>query len=616
MADLMNALDEKGVDDELRDTVAQLYLSSLPDLSWAKHGIHRKGTPGFSQDARRAFAQNAFHGARYLAKLRYSDRLQDELAGMQEYVKAFEGVEEYDSIQGQQVVDEMVKRHEILMNPKSSPVSTALTSFGFLFHMGLSPASAMVNLTQTALVAFPQMGAKWGFTKAGAALTKASEEVVRAKNDLSKSLKGDELAAFDRAVKDGTIDVTMAHDLAGIAQGEDQGVMWKVRPVMRWASFMFHHAEKFNRQATFLAAYRLSKETNQGRSEDWHYEEAKKATYDGHFDYSAANRARIMQGNWQRVILLFKQYSQSMIYTLARNAYQSVKAIDPKERAQARKTLGGILAAHAAAAGVLGLPIVGPLLTVASWIGGDDDEPWDAEVAMQNAMAEMIGPKAAEVVARGFSRLTPFDLSGRVALNKLILPDVQEGLEGKEWAESAMAAALGPVAGIGVNMARGAQKITEGDYLRGMEDMMPTALRGPLKALRYANEGAVDKTGIVITDEVSAAGVLGQASGFSPSQVRRDTERRSAIYAYDRALLERRSVLMRMMAEARIQGDEETAAEVQKDIQRFNEKNPTRRITPMNIAQSVRNRRKRIDEAEQGVYLPSKRRDALDAVSF
>lgn len=616
MADLMNALDEKGVDDELRDTVAQLYLSSLPDLSWAKHGIHRKGTPGFSQDARRAFAQNSFHGARYLAKLRYSDRLQDELAGMQEYVKAFEGVEEYDSIQGQQVVDEMVKRHEWLMNPKASPVSTALTSFGFLFHMGLSPASAMVNLTQTALVAFPQMGAKWGFTKAGAALTKASEEVVRAKNDLSKSLKGDELSAFERAVKDGTIDVTMAHDLAGIAQGEDQGVMWKVRPVMRWASFMFHHAEKFNRQATFLAAYRLAKESNPDKSADWHYEEAKKATYDGHFDYSAANRARVMQGNWQRVILLFKQYSQAMIYTLARNAYQSVKALDPKERSQARKTLGGILAAHAAAAGVLGLPIVGPLLTVASWIGGDDDEPWDAEVAMQNAMAEMIGPKAAEVVARGFSRLTPFDLSGRVALNKLILPDVQEGLEGKEWAESAMAAALGPVAGIGVNMARGSQKITEGDYLRGLEDMMPTALRGPLKAMRYAGEGAVDKTGITITEDVSAAGVLGQASGFSPSQVRRDTERRSAIYSYDRALLERRSVLMRMFAQAQMSGDTETAQEVRQDIQRFNEKNPTRRITPMNLAASIRNRRKRIEEAEQGVYLPSKRRDALDAVTF
>jgi hypothetical protein len=329
-----------------------------------------------------------------------------------------------------------------------------------------------------------------------------------------------------------------------------------------------------------------------------------------------SNRPRFMQGNWQKVIFLFKQYSTNMLYTLGRNAYLSIKSIDPKERTQARKALGGILAAHAAAAGVLGLPIVGPLLTIASFIGGDDDEPWDAEVAMQNAMAELLGPKAAEVMARGLSRLTPFDLSGRVALNKLILPDVQEGLEGKEWAESAMTAALGPVAGIGVNVARGMQKITEGDYLRGMEDMMPTALRGPLKAFRYANEGAVDKSGVVITDEVSAASVLGQASGFSPSQVRRDTERRSAIYGHDRALTERRSVLMKMFADARMNGDSETVQEIQKDIRAFNEKNPTRRITGQNLMQSIRNRRKRIDEAEQGLYLPKNRRDAMDAVNF
>ena len=73
MTDLYRSLE--GVDlptdqlAELEDTLGQLYLSSLPDLSWAKHGIHRKGTPGFSQDARRAFAQNMFHGARYLARL-------------------------------------------------------------------------------------------------------------------------------------------------------------------------------------------------------------------------------------------------------------------------------------------------------------------------------------------------------------------------------------------------------------------------------------------------------------------------------------------------------------------------------------------------------------------
>lgn len=61
MAELFGALE--GMDlpasqrAELEDTLGQLYLASMPDLSWAKHGIHRKGTAGFSDDARRAFAQ-------------------------------------------------------------------------------------------------------------------------------------------------------------------------------------------------------------------------------------------------------------------------------------------------------------------------------------------------------------------------------------------------------------------------------------------------------------------------------------------------------------------------------------------------------------------------------
>ncbi|MGY2437695.1 PLxRFG domain-containing protein, partial [Escherichia coli] len=95
-------------------------------------------------------------------------------------------------------------------------------------------------------VAYPVMGAKWGFNKSAAALMKASNEAVRGKNDITKSLTPEELRAFEKAVRDGTIDVTQAHDLAGIAQGEDSKVMWKIRPVMRLASYMFHQAEVFN----------------------------------------------------------------------------------------------------------------------------------------------------------------------------------------------------------------------------------------------------------------------------------------------------------------------------------------------------------------------------------
>lgn len=614
MADLFQTLEGSNAGEELIDSISQLYLAALPDLSWAKHGIHRKGTPGFSQDARRAFAQNMFHGARYLAKLRYADQLQSSLDQMQEHIGSKAEDEKYDSVKAQQVVDEMVKRHDSMMNPQTNPLSTALTSFGYLFHLGLSPASAIVNLSQTAMVAYPLMGAKWGFNKSATALLKASKQAAGNMNDISKVLTGDERKAYDEAVRSGVIDVTMAHDLAGIAQGEDARMSAKLRPVMKAASFMFHHAEKFNRQVTFIAAYRLAREA--GTAHEAAYEQAVNATYGGHFDYAQSNRPRAMQGNVARVVLLFKQYAENMIYTLVRNAYQSLKAATPQERQQARKALGGLLVTHAMAAGVFGLPLVGLLLSAASAIGDDDDEPWDAKVALQNMLADSLGQKAAEVFAHGLSRLTPWDISGRVGLDKLLLPDIQEGLEGARAVESWMSAALGPVAGIAVNVGKGAQDMSEGRYMRGLESMLPSALRAPLKAYRFGAEGNIDKTGIALNDEVGSLGVAGQVLGFAPSETRLAQEGKSAIYRADKAIQARRADLVRQYAMAAMVQDEDGKADARKDIARFNEKNPQSRITPTNLLRSVMSRRKRIAEAENGVYLPKKRRDAMDAGRF
>lgn len=323
-----------------------------------------------------------------------------------------------------------------------------------------------------------------------------------------------------------------------------------------------------------------------------------------------------MQGNAARVLLLFKQYGQNMVYTIARRAQQSLKGATPKERTEARKALGGLLAMHGLAAGALGLPMVTTLLAAASMLGGSDDEPWDAQVAMQNMLADAFGQKPAEVLSHGLSRLTPWDISGRVGLDKLILPDIQEGLEGQRLGESAMAAALGPVAGIGINVLKGLQDMGDGHYLRGLEGMMPAALRGPLKALRYGTEGAKDKSGISIQDEVDFPAVAGQVLGFSPSEVRNATEGKSAILAQDRALQQRRRALLDQYAMAAMAGDEDGKQGARADIGAFNEKNPDRRIMPLQLAQSLRARNKRIAEAEEGVYLPKKRRDAMEAGRF
>ncbi|KAF5296597.1 hypothetical protein FQR65_LT19809 [Abscondita terminalis] len=90
-----------------------------------------------------------------------------------------------------------------------------------------------------------------------------------------------------------------------------------------------------------------------------------------------------------------------------------------------------------------------------------------------------------------------------------------------------MAGALGPVAGIGLNVAKGTQEISEGHNLRGLETMLPVFLKNFAKTYRYGEEGVQDKTG----------------NWASPSDVRTANEGKSAIYQLDKKLNARRGRL-------------------------------------------------------------------------
>lgn len=670
MSDLFDEVGNLGLDKnaqaDFEDTLSQLYLSSMPDLSWAKHGIHRKGTAGFSQDARRAFAQHMFSGANYLGKLRYGDQLAQQIDDMKKYSnEQFNKGIGYDQNSASDVIDEMEKRHELLMNPKGNPLSSFLTSVGFMYYMGLSPAAAMVNLSQTALIAYPLMGAKWNYDKAGKELLKASKDFAKGvefnvpdfsslesfKNsigdvyspNIDKVIKGLELDAYNEAVKRGVIDVTQAHDLAGIAQGEDSKVMWYFRPAMRLASGMFHHAERFNREVTFIAAYRLASQAGATQTEA--FEQAMDMVYRGHFDYSSGNRARYMQGNVAKVLLLFKQYAQNMIYTLVRNAHQSIYALDPKDQKEARRALAGILGMHALAAGALGLPFTGMLATAsiliakksklgaaafaaaatAAFFGagdGDDEDPYELENVIRNWLAD-IHPFFADLVFGGVPRaLSLVDLSGRVGLNNLIIPDVQEGLEGADWATAMQSALLGPVVGISTSTVKGLQQIQEGDYGRGIETMLPIFLKNAMKSYRYADEGVLTKNKDVIHDkDVTGVELFSQAIGFSPASVRTSYEGRSAIFQYRTKLEDHRRELMRKWVVARQEDDSDGMNKVWTEILEFNaktaEKNPKMRISRMNLMQSYKaTERKAKETGDGGVYLTKRQKGAEEQGGF
>lgn len=152
--------DQKGA---LMDQLNQLAISALPDASYRKHFAHRKGTPGFSNDAMRAFASSQMHAGHHLARIKHADELALLIDEMRADIQATRG--DVDTTEQQQVVNELTRRLDLMMNPTTHPVTAALGQVGFVMSLGGSIASGITNLTQTPMVTFPWLGSKFASTR-------------------------------------------------------------------------------------------------------------------------------------------------------------------------------------------------------------------------------------------------------------------------------------------------------------------------------------------------------------------------------------------------------------------------------------------------------------------
>ncbi|WP_462319948.1 PLxRFG domain-containing protein [Halochromatium sp.] len=128
-------------------------------------------------------------------------------------------------IREDQFLEEYRKRYRI-MSPGGAPWAARLTGLGFLWFLGASPAAALVNLTQTPLVALPQLAGEHGFRKSSAALTKAMGETLAARRKWGarsdygawRSLSEEDRAMLQWAHETGAIDATNVHSLQDMYQ--------------------------------------------------------------------------------------------------------------------------------------------------------------------------------------------------------------------------------------------------------------------------------------------------------------------------------------------------------------------------------------------------------------
>lgn len=604
----------------LKDEIWQAMLRMMPDSSYAKHAIHRRRVKGASRDAHRAYLNSVYHYARHVSKIRYGHKMQGELDKLSEQIRAGvagepSSLKPEDLEIAQQVLNEMNKRHDLNMNPTGKAWAGSAGNIGFLYYIGPSVASAVVNMTQNFTVMLPQLGAKYGFAKSSAAMTQALGDYVKhgkfkagtteAWHSLTRSttLPTDERAILDRLYRAGALDLTQAHSIAAKADTDQQdtkpmGKRW--RRAMRWAGATFHNAEVLNREVAALAAYRLLKQAEPTLNAKQYADRVAEMVYDGHGNYAASNRPRYMRNDITKVLTQFKIYSQMMTYVLYSNAIKAAKGDKV-----AKKTLAGVLATHWVMAGVMGLPTPITAVVYAIAAGLDDDDDRSGEAAFRLALTEALGPRAGELLAKGtMDTLTNLSIAGRTGLGDLWWRSPKEGTEGDDLAWHAVQQLLGPVAGIGINLARGAGQMTDGHIQRGLETMLPKSIRDVAKSYRQATEGEQTIKGDIIMDNVSAWNVALQGLGFGSAQMAKNYDVREYIKGKEKRIADKRSLLLTDYYIARKSGEMDEVQEVLERIKMFNAiHHPGERITSKSLVLSFKAKLRSNERTQGGVYL-------------
>jgi N12 class adenine-specific DNA methylase len=621
IAEVDKVLQESHAPDKIRNDVYQLYLTTLPEMSMRKNFIHRKGTPGFSEDVVRALASHVFHSSYQIARLKYTHKLDAQVLKAQALADSMAEVDSPDANKAGQLVGELRDRHEWVMNPQDSGAAQKLTTLGFLWYLAVSPAAALVNLLQTAMVSFPVLGARYGFDVAARELWRGFKQSARTLGNTDKiegpgALTDDEQRAYAEFKRRGTFDKSQVHNLAGLSETDTHTYNPMLHKALSWASFLFHRAEVVNRESTSLATYRMARAS--GKSHDMAIELGDKAVNQTHFDYSASNRSRYMRGAVAKVLLQFKQYSMGMTWLLGRMAWKSLKDADPATRKENMRALTGTLGMTALFSGTMGLPMMGMVMGIMNALAaafGDDDEPWDAETELRAFWREMLGEKGAEYVMRGpVQAATGMGIASRVGLGELWFRSPDREMEGQALAHYWLEQAAGPVAGgMFVSALRGMQLMEEGQVWRGVETMLPKAIKDAMKAVRYMDEGVNNMRGDPVVDDLGVIPTIAQLMGMAPAAVANAYDIRGDVKGYADYIKARRTRLMDAFAMAWRLGDTDAQEDVRVKMMAFSRKYPELAITSDSIRKSFQQRARFSAQAENGVVVDPRIKARLES---
>ena len=617
---LEKVLDRSGVNSKVKDELYQMTLMYLPEESFMRQFQNRKGAPTYERDALRNYEELADRIVHQLPKAKYLPEMDEAIETMKLKVK-----QNPDDVSGR-VVAEIDKHYTAAMNPKISPWATFLGNLGFGWYMGANPSAALVQLFQTPGVTAPYLYPIYGIGNVNSELYQAARDffggTVLAGQGFFSIKNNPNLTDIEKKAIKELYDLNVIPPTATeIGDIQSMTGLKNSTPVERTAKkinmvigYLFQNAERFNREVTALATFRL--EYNRSKNFEKAMNAANDAVTTTHGDYSDVGAARIFKHPTAKVLLMFKKFLQLMLYLYGRNLQiLTQKNFTPEEKRIARNRLTGLLGTSAMISGVTGMPFYWMVEAIMNAIGDDDDPYYDFTTSLRETMPQL-------VVSGIPSTLTQGNFTSRVGFRDMpilgFIPGIGSGASKADDAEGAIMdlakAATGPVGSLFLNFARGVDQVGDGKVYRGVETMTPSILKNFLKSYRFVDEGTATTLRGDPLGEVNTYNAAMQAFGFAPLPIATQQEKNNAAMKIQTEAMRSKQRVYSLLNMSQDANDSEGFDDALKLMDKHNEKFPGFEITPQQMISSLQKHAQRSAEMLNGVYIQKGLRPYLNKV--
>ena len=169
---------------------------------------------------------------------------------------------------------------------------------------------------------------------------------------------------------------------------------------------------------------------------------------------------------------------------------------------------------------------------------------------------------------------------------------------------------------------KGIDKIVEGDLVRGIEDLLPGAVRNAMQAVRFGIEGGIrTRRGDFMYDDITAGDLIAKVFGFPPNEYTKAMDETSAAKRMSDRDIARRANLSKKLFIARRYADFEAEEDIRREIDEFNAssavaRNPDLFIDGEFLDRSFSRHQSTSVKMHNGVLLPKKVKAIVEEDGF